>query len=76
MKEILDRVSDEAIEVEYQRREKLDRDSMSGQFPTFNEGGKFVRKILVEEMEMLREENSKLKMTIKRLQPRRLIDED
>lgn len=76
MKETLIKVSDEAIESEYQRREKLDRDSMSGQFPTFNEGGRFVKNILMPEIERLKEENSKLKMTIKRLQPRRLVDED
>lgn len=30
----------------------------------------------IEEIERLKAENSKLKMTIKRLQPRRLVDED
>lgn len=76
MKEILDKVSDKAIEAEYQRREKLDRDSISGQFPTFADAAEWMRNLLLPEIERLKDENSKLKMTIKRLQPRRLIDED
>lgn len=70
MKEILDKVSDEAIE------EMHDHHQSQGE--KFNKiyGATQMRNLLLPEIERLIEENAKLKMTIKRLQPRRLIDED
>lgn len=97
MKQILERVSDEAIAKEHHRRYKLDRDCMSGESPTFNNGGRWVRNELLPEIQKLikqneffkkaginlsqdnkalRAENEKLKIAIKRMQPRRLVDGD
>lgn len=75
MKDIFKKVSDEEIEKQawmIDSNEEWNDYYNSGKMV----GSKWMRKILLPEVERLMEENENLKALIKKLKPRRLTDED
>lgn len=75
MKDILKKVSDQEIEKKawmIDSQEEWNDYYNSGKMV----GAKWMRGLLLPEVERLNEENKKLKALVKRFQPRRLVDED